>query len=44
VATIFLGAWFLGESITASQFAGSILVLAGVLWISTPSASRRIGA
>jgi drug/metabolite transporter (DMT)-like permease len=34
VATIFLGAIFLGEAITALQLAGAALVLAGVLAIS----------
>lgn len=34
VATIFLGAWFLDEAITALQLAGAALVMAGVLAIS----------
>jgi drug/metabolite transporter (DMT)-like permease len=34
MATIFLGAIFLGERITAVQVAGALLVLAGVLSIS----------
>ena len=34
LATIFLGAIFLGERITAVQIAGALLVLAGVLSIS----------
>ena len=34
VATIFLGAWFLAEPITALQLAGAGLVMAGVLAIS----------
>ena len=34
VATIFLGAWFLDETITALQLAGAALVMAGVLAIS----------
>ena len=34
VATIFLGAMFLGESITAVQLLGAALVLAGMLAIS----------
>ena len=34
VATIFLGAIFLGEAVTAIQIAGAALVLAGVLTIS----------
>jgi len=34
VATIFLGAWFLAEPITALQLGGAALVMAGVLAIS----------
>ena len=34
VATIFLGALFLGEEVTAVQLGGAALVLAGVLTIS----------
>jgi len=34
VATIFLGAWFLGEAITPLQLVGAALVMAGVLTIS----------
>ena len=34
VATIFLGAWFLDEAITALQLGGAALVMAGVLSIS----------
>ena len=34
VATIFLGAWFLGEAITVLQLVGAALVMAGVLTIS----------
>ena len=34
VATIFLGAWFLAEPVTALQLAGAGLVMAGVLAIS----------
>ena len=34
VATIFLGAWFLAEPITALQLVGAALVMAGVLAIS----------
>jgi len=34
IATIFLGAVFLGEPITAIQLAGAALVLAGVVAIS----------
>jgi len=36
VATIFLGAMFLGESVTAIQILGAALVLAGMLAISLP--------
>ncbi|MCB5185990.1 DMT family transporter [Methylobacillus gramineus] len=34
VATIYLAYWFLGETLSLIQFAGSVLVLAGVLMIS----------
>jgi drug/metabolite transporter (DMT)-like permease len=37
VATIFFGYWFLGEPITAIQTAGAVLVLAGVMLVSTRS-------
>jgi drug/metabolite transporter (DMT)-like permease len=36
IATIFLGAIFLGESVTAVQIVGAALVLAGMLAISLP--------
>lgn len=35
VSTIFMALWFLGEHITVIQLAGSALVLAGVLMVST---------
>lgn len=41
VATIFMGAWFLGEPITVVQLAGAALVVAGVLLISLAKPAAR---
>jgi drug/metabolite transporter (DMT)-like permease len=38
VATIFLGAWYLGEPITAPQLAGTAVVLAGMFYLSKKKA------
>jgi drug/metabolite transporter (DMT)-like permease len=38
VSTLFLGAWVLGEPITAIQLAGTALVLAGIYLLSKKKA------
>jgi len=34
MSTILLGVWILGEPFNATVLAGTVLVLAGVLWVS----------
>ncbi len=39
VSLVFLGAWLLGEPITAIQLAGTVVVLGGVLLLTRPAAN-----
>lgn len=39
VSLVFLGAWVLGEKITAIQLVGTAVVLGGVLLLSRPGAN-----